>query len=469
MRKLTSVDAQFLALESASHVGHVAWLGIVDPTTTRSGELSTSDVRSLIKDRISLMPPLTWLLQEVPFGLDLPYWVDNVDFDLDFHVREIELPRPGNEAQLAAQVARILSRPLDRARRMWEVYVCRGLEEGRIALLVKLHHALADGLSGVELLHTLLDGELDAVPSDGSARDPRSGEEVSVAALVARTAFSLPLYPLRLARSAQDALLRRASTPLGRARTADGRAYAPPRIATNDRVSPHRRVAFARVDLGRIRDLKDAHDCTVNDVVVAACAGAMRAWLLESEMRVEAPLVCVIPVSVRDPDRDDPYGNRVLSMLVPLRTDVADPVERLIASRDALREMKRQRTTLPAHLRQRVVDGIPPALMSRAARLAFRWSSRGSGTPNANLVVTNLGSCRSPLYCAGARVMAMYPLPFITDGSGLSIAVQSYDDSLGVGVVADRDQIPNLWPLATWIGEAVAELERATGPVGAPR
>src|SRR5947208_2756332 len=157
MRQLTSLDAQFLALETPRQSGHVGGLAILDTSTTATGRLTVADIQALIAERLPLLPPLRWRLQEVPLGLDYPYWADDIDFDLDFHVRELALPAPGSDAQLAEQVARIMSRPLDRAKPLWELYLIYGLESGHTAMLTKIHHALVDGLSGAEIMGLLLD------------------------------------------------------------------------------------------------------------------------------------------------------------------------------------------------------------------------------------------------------------------------------------------------------------------------
>src|SRR5436305_2823507 len=174
MRQLTSLDAQFLALENPRQAGHVAGLAILDPSTTETGDFTSSDVESLMTERLPQLPPFRWRLVEVPLGLDYPYWVDDPDFDLDFHVRELALAAPGNDAQLSEQVARIFSRPLDRARPLWELYIIHGLESGFTAVLTKIHHALIDGLSGAEVMGLLLDTqpegrELPEPPPDDGA------------------------------------------------------------------------------------------------------------------------------------------------------------------------------------------------------------------------------------------------------------------------------------------------------------
>src|ERR671917_598027 len=197
MRQLTSLDAQFLALESASQTGHVGGLAILDPSTAPGGSFSCGDLRALIRERLPLLPPFRWRLAEVPLGLDYPYWVDDDDFDLDYHVREIALPGPGSDAQLAAQVARIHSRPLDRARPLWELYLVEGLESGHTALLSKIHHAVIDGMSGAEIMGVLLDldpGGREIEPADAGNG---AGGEPGAVEMLGRGLLGLPRYPLR--------------------------------------------------------------------------------------------------------------------------------------------------------------------------------------------------------------------------------------------------------------------------------
>src|ERR1700754_1714956 len=176
MRQLSSLDAQFLAVESARIYGHVAFLGIYDPSTAPGGKLGAPEVRALLEERLHLLPPLRWRPVEVPLGIDLPYWTDDPDFDLDFHVRETALPAPGDDRQLADTVARVFGRPLDRSRPLWELYVIHGLPEGRVGLLTKIHHSVVDGISGNEIMATLLDpepaGRIVPPPEPGSGAAP---------------------------------------------------------------------------------------------------------------------------------------------------------------------------------------------------------------------------------------------------------------------------------------------------------
>src|ERR1700755_3610424 len=214
MRQLTSLDAQFLALENARQAGHVGSLAILDPSTAPSGKLGCPEVKALLRERLPLLPPLRWRLAEVPLGLDYPYWVDDGDFDLDYHVRELALANPGTDAQLAEQTARIMSRPLDRQRPLWELYVIEGLESGNVGILTKIHHSVIDGLSGAEIMGLLLD-----LTPEGRQVDPDTQEHGERAPggmeMLGRGLLGLPKYPLRMVRSLPSAIPHLEDTAFG--------------------------------------------------------------------------------------------------------------------------------------------------------------------------------------------------------------------------------------------------------------
>jgi WS/DGAT/MGAT family acyltransferase len=489
MRQLTSLDAQFLALETPRQSGHVAGLAILDTSTTASGTLTLADIQALIAERLPLLPPLRWRLQEVPLGLDYPYWADDIDFDLDFHVRELALPSPGDDAQLAEQVARIVSRPLDRAKPLWELYLISGLNGSthpHTAMLTKIHHALIDGMSGAEIMGLLLDLEPQGrdlpVPARWGDDEPPPGE----LGMLARGLLGLPRYPLRALRSLPAAIPNIEETPfatlpgasaVGRlAKAVARRDGAPqqkrvaPKTSFSGRVSAHRRFAFGQLALDDVKTVKNAFGVTVNDVVVTICAGAVRRWLVEHGELPADPLVAQIPVSVRTDEEVGTYGNRIMLMSAPLFTDEPDPVRRLQRTHEALAVMKERHRALPATLLQDANHFIPPAVFSRAARLTFSLATSRPGRPTWNLVISNVPGPQFPLYCAGARLVANYPVSVITDGMGLNITVMSYCGSLDFGIVADREQMPDVANLIGWLGEALSELmpTRATpSPVAA--
>ena len=472
MRQLTSLDAQFLALETGSQTGHVGGLAILDPSTAPGGGLSCGDLRELIRERLPLLPPFRWKLAEVPLGLDYPYWVDDSDFDLDFHVREIALAKPGSDAQLAAQVARIHSRPLDRSRPLWELYLIEGLESGHTALLSKIHHAVIDGMSGAEIMGVLLDlspeGREIEVPENGA--DGHAGGQPGGAEMLGRGLLGLPRYPLRALRAVPRAVPNIEDTPFATlpgagmiGRITGGSRETPkvaaPKTTFNGRISPHRRFAFGQLSLDEVKRIKNHYGCTVNDVVVAICASAIRRWLTEHGELPDGPLVSQVPVSVRRDDEFGTYGNRILLMSAPLYTNEDDPVQRLFLTHDAMKGVKERHKAIPAELLQDANHFIPPAVFSRAARLTFRLSTSRPGRPNWNLVISNVPGPQFPLYLGGAELQANYPVSVITHGMGLNITVMSYRGHLDFGILADRDQMPDVWKLIAWLREGLDELD----------
>jgi WS/DGAT/MGAT family acyltransferase len=299
--------------------------------------------------------------------------------------------------------------------------------------------------------------------------------------MLGRAALGLPRFPMRLLRSLPRALpdveevptlsmipgvksagrlAARTQAALGGRRRVVGRLdMAAPRTSFSGRISAHRRFAFGQMPLSAVKEVKDAHGCTLNDVVVAICAATVRRWLIEHDELPADPLVAQIPVSVRTEEQVGTYGNRVLLMTAPLFTNIADPHERLRATHDALVDMKERHRALPAQLMQDVNHFIPPALFSRAARLTFSLSAHERGRPAWNLVVSNVPGPQQPLYVAGARLEAVHPISVITDSMGLNITVMSYCGHLDWGIVADREQMPDVWSTIGWLHEALEELK----------
>ena len=310
-------------------------------------------VRELVSDRLHLLPTFRWRLATVPLGLDRPYWIDAGSVDLEYHVRELALPSPGDNRQLAEQVARIISRPLDRSRPLWELYVIEGLDDGAVALLTKMHHAAVDGISGTEVMGVLLDDTPEG--RDVRVRErPEAERRPSELEMLARGLIGMWRQPVHALRVAPGALPHLDAVPTIRplpgvktlaltsrrvkriipggaaARGApDGRDLRAPRTRFQAPISAHRRVAFGSLSLEQVKAVKNAHGCTVNDVVMAMCATALRCWLSERGELPGEPLVAFVPVSVRTPEQIGTYGNRVSVMLAELPTDEADPIQRL--------------------------------------------------------------------------------------------------------------------------------------------
>lgn len=484
MRQLTSLDAQFLVIEDGRHYGHVSAVAIYDPSTAPGGVLNAARVRATIEQRLHLLPPFRWRLAEVPFGLDHPYWVDDERFDLEFHVRELALPSPGDDRQLAEQVARIFARPLDRSRPLWELYVIEGVHGGRVAVFTKIHHAAVDGMSGAEILSVLLDvspeGRYIEPPPSSNLRGEHQPGELE---MLGRGIAGLPRQPVRMARQLPKTLANLDVLPtmrhlpganqiasltrsIGRAvaprrddgGVLEGRTLHAPHTRFQAAISPYRRVAFGSIDLTEVKAVKNAFGCTVNDVVMAICAGALRSFMKAHRELPDEPLVAMVPVSVRTPEQFGTFGNRVSTMVVALPTDEPDPARRLELVHRTMLSAKERHQALPATLLQDANEIIPPALLARASRVTARLATtRGLQAP-VNVVISNVPGSPVPLYLAGARLEAQYPVSAIMDGVGLNITLLSYRDQLDFGVVGDREMLDNAWDLIDRLRSAHAKL-----------
>jgi diacylglycerol O-acyltransferase len=467
VRQLTGVDTGFLIMETPTTFGHVAWLSLFDP-----GHQPTAGIyertKKTLEERLHLLPPYRWRLAEVPLGIDRPYWFNDPDFDIDFHVRHLAVPPPGDNRQLADLVARLHSRPLDRARPMWEFYVIEGLRAGRIAQYMKMQHATIDGVSGANAATLLLDlspegspvpppeipWQPDPVPSQvemflrgvgGLALQPARALRYNYRLLRALPGMRALLPPLR--RGGEQPLMR----PSGLA----------PRTSFNRKITPHRRWAFGTSSLSNVKLVKNTFGTTVNDVVVAVCAGALRRYLTAHRELPADPLLAMVPVSIRSEHEKHSFGNRVAAMIAPLGTHLVNPVERLRFCQQGMQGAKEQFHALPADLLTDAAQFLPPALAGLAARTIARTRIADYVNPPFNVVISNVPGPRQALYSSGCEMSAMYPVSAITDGVGLNMTVVSYRDTLAFGFLSCRELMPDLWDLATYFQESLAELARA--------
>jgi diacylglycerol O-acyltransferase / wax synthase len=472
MQQLTGMDASFLALETANTTGHVGGLSVLDPSTA-SEPLTLARLTEVMAERLPLVPVLRRKLLNVPFGLDQPYWIDDADFDIEYHVREIALPRPGSDAQLTEQVSRLHARPLDRTRPLWELYLITGLAGDRAAVYSKIHHAAVDGVSGTELLTVLFD--LTPTGREPPAAEPFQPERPPPPPVLAvRAAIRLAWRPVQTIRITNElvrllpTLASPASTLVGEIlglnrgdgaviATRPGRAPATP---FNRAITPHRRFAFRSVDLGTVKTVKKAFGVSVNDVVMAMCAGALRHWLVDHDALPGQPLVAMIPVSVRDPASQGALGNRVSAMLAPLPTSVTDPGLRLQIVHSATQAAKAQQAEIPQGLVDQISDFAVPALTARAARVVFATGLLHR-LPPFNITISNVPGPNVPVYMCGARLIAHYPVSVVTDGQGLNITLVGYLGQLHFGLVSSRELVPDIDKLAGYLPEELALLAEA--------
>jgi diacylglycerol O-acyltransferase / wax synthase len=489
MRQLSSLDTQFVVSEDGRNHTHIVAASVYDPSTAAGGTLTVERMRELVAERLHLLPVFRWRLVDVPFGIDYPYWAEDVEFDPEFHIREAALPPPGDVRQFADLVARIASLPLDRARPLWELRVIHGLEHGHVGLVTKMHHAAVDGIAGTEVLTVLLDsapdGRTELAPAPPPTEPvPAPGE----LAMLARGLAGVPRQPLRALRSApravrhlDDAALMRTIPGVGLVARLGRAAFPPrrdggllerpkfraPRIVVNGRISPHRRVAFGSLSLDTVKQIKNALGVTVNDVLVAVCAGALREWLQERGELPEESLVALIPVSVRTAEEQGTFGNRVSMMCVPIATDEPDPRARALRVHESLRSAKERHRALPVTLLQDANNFVPPALFARAARASGALLTQSRIEPPANVLISNVPGSPTPVYCAGARQVATYPASAIFDAMALNITVLSYQRNIDVGIVVDREQVNDPWALLDAMHEALNTLAAAATPAGA--
>ena len=389
MQQLTGLDAAFLAMETPAMYGHVGSICILDPSGAPN-PLTLASLTDLIESRLYLIPPFRRRLVDVPLGLDQPYWIEDPDFDIEYHVRELALPAPGDDQQLAEQAARLHARHLDRRRPLWEVYLIHGLSGGRVAIYTKVHHAAIDGVSGNDILTAILDTSPDGRPDDGQEvpeRDRRvravGAQHVVAQRLVAgrppdprgrgsptrwrcRCRRSRPARPGRTCRSSTGCSVATPTWCLPR------RAVRAPSTPFNKPIGPHRRWAFRTVPFEEVRAVKNASGTTINDVVMALCTGALRRWLEDHDALPDAPLVAAVPVSIRTEEQIGTGGNRVSMIMAALPTNLSDPTARLQAAHEAMRAAKEQHGAMPADLLTDVAQFAMPALAGQAARLSAR-------------------------------------------------------------------------------------------------
>ena len=486
VKQLSGLDASFLYMETANTYGHVNGLAIYERP---SGDF---DPYQAAYDRfdalIGRLEPMRRRLVEVPFKLDHPYWIDDPDFDLNFHVRHLGLAPPGGADQLAEQVARIVGRKMDRSRPLWEAYVIEGLADGRWAMLTKTHHATIDGASGVLLLGMLTDPAPDMplpehvdwvgepVPTDRDllertmrnlAANPVKGMRLSLR-MIRNFAEAAGVDSLSaIASQARDALKSVAlggevDTPEPVHRVRIPLSPAPP-TPFNRAVTPHRRFAMRSTALAYIKALKDATGCTVNDVVMAICAGALREYLLRHDALPEAPLRAMVPVSIRTGEEEDPWTNRVGGIIADLPTNCADPLERVRRCHEAMNEAKLQIDVLPAEEIAELAQVAPPLAATAAMRLQSRLRIADRVNLPVNVVISNVPGPRNELYFAGAKMTNYIPVSTIADDMGLNITVHSYLDRLDFGLIADRELVPDLWDLVDLHIDEIGVLFEATG------
>ncbi|MDF0531737.1 wax ester/triacylglycerol synthase family O-acyltransferase [Tsukamurella sp. 8F] len=470
MDRLSGLDASFLYLESRSQLMNVSGIIELDPATVAGG-YRFEDLRAELARRIQAMPQFRRRLHSSVVNLDHPVWVEDTEFDIEAHVHRVAVPAPGGERELAELCAHISGLPLDRGRPLWEMWVMEGLApqngggdgvgNDRIGVLVRMHHAGVDGVTGAGLM-----AQLCSLTPEPPELDPalmrKSAGRAPVLELAAEGALNVVRRPLSLV----SLLPRTAAVPLRwvqRARRGEAMPapFSAPRTVFNATIGPHRSIAFAQVPLADVKRVKDHFGVKLNDVVLAAVSGALREYLGARDELPEQSLVSMIPVSVHAAEEMDVMvsgTNKVTGMFLRLATEIGDPAARLEAIRERAATAKDHHSEIDSNILRSWAQFAPAAILSTAAKVYGDRNLASLHPAIYNLVVSNVPGPDFPLYFLGARIESMYPLGPVFHGAGLNVTVFSSDGNLGIGVIADKKQVPDPWPIVQGFQEEIATL-----------
>ena len=452
--RLTAVDASFLEQEGPDSHMHVGAL-----VTLEGPPPPLADFLDSLRGRLHLVPRYRQKLAIPPLDSGRPLWVDDPDFNIEYHVRHTALPSPGSEEQLRNLAARIFSQRLDRSKPLWELWVVEGMADGGWALISKTHHAMIDGIAGVDLATVMFD--ITPVPREVEHPDRpwQPHREPATVDFVAAGVRGAAKIGIGLAERALGAVVRPATT-LGTAREAvEGigeivwaTLNPAPATPVNVPIGPHRRFLGVRGRLDEFKLVKDVFGGTVNDVVLTAVSGGLREWLHSRGVRTEGlELRALVPVSLRAQNEHDQLGNRIAAMRGPLPVYIGDPVERLRAVRAAMGELKESKQALGAEVLAGMQNFAPPTILGVASRLNF-------STRLFNLIVTNVPGPQLPLYVLGREMQTVFPIAFLPKDHALAIAIISYNGYLNFGLLADYDAVPDIDDLGAHVSAAIDEL-----------
>lgn len=451
MKQLGTLDSAFINLENSATPQHVGGLGIYDPSTAPGGFVRFKEVLSSFEQRLNKLPLFRTRLVQVPGDIDRPYWVEDKNFDVEFHLRHISLPKPGDWRQLWIQAARLHARSLDMSRPLWEAYIIEGLDnieglpEGAFAMYTKMHHSLVDGAGGASFMSALHDLEpnptydtnasqdtiiVDRQPSDGEllarALLNRTTNSISMLRSIGGTAVELAKYGIAVAKE-------EVPSP----------DLAAPKTRFNQKVGPHRVAEAAVFELDHFKDIKNACGATINDVALAIVGGAMRRYLDRHGELPDESLAAAIPLNMRTRREQNDENNQVGSMFTELHTNIADPVKRVNAVSESAKLAKEASESSPLVEAMRVAGFFSPALSKSVASF---WSKNQLSRfipMNTSTVVTNVPGPNFPLFCAGAEMVRYHGLGLLTPGCGLFHTIFSSNGKVSVTILGDRNAIPD--------------------------
>lgn len=458
MERLTGLDASFLYLETPTQHMHVAMTAVLDPSEMPGG-YAFEKIQALIASKVHELPPFRRRLVEIPFHLHHPLWVNDPDFDIIHHVRSVQCPAPGGAKELAEICGRINSSPLDRSRPLWEMWVIEGLEDGRFAMLCKVHHSAVDGSTGAGLLVHLfsMSRETPEPPPPHPVEAEEIPSDVDLIAYAAASRMKQPAELLKLARETFHAVGDVVNRRREHTHAEGATPLAAPPTPFNHPIGPRRAVAFSRLSLEGLKEVKNICGVKLNDVVLAVCAGALRCYLDGRDELPTLPLTAVVPISVAS-DPNARGTNKVSTLFTSLATNIDDPVARLMTIRRSTQGAKEEHKAIGATLLQSWAEFAAPQTFHMAARAYTHLKLADKHRPVGNLVVSNVPGPPFPIYLAGAELVAAYPMGPVMEGFGLNITVMSYRGTIDFGFMAAADLVPDVDALASCIEPAFEAL-----------
>ncbi|HVU60628.1 MAG TPA: wax ester/triacylglycerol synthase family O-acyltransferase [Mycobacteriales bacterium] len=472
MQRMGGLDSAFLYFETPTMHMHVGGLMLVDPSEAPQ-PYSFEDYRAYIEARLPRVPQFRRKLATVPLNLGRPVWVEDADFDLDYHLHRTVVPAPGGDRETAAVAADVLSRQMDRSRPLWEMWILEGRADGLIGVVSKVHHSLIDGVTGANMMAELFDLERDATPAAAAADDWEPERKPSDVELVGRALADWAVRPARIVKLLPGTLMSvgRLANRRGRGGVAGMPApFRAPRTSFNATITAHRSVAYTHVSLEDLKTIKNAFGVKINDVVMAVCSGALRTYLSARDELPERSLISAVPISVHERSDESSGTTRISIMFASLASDVEDPAERLRQIALTNEGAKEDHELVGANMLQDWAEHAAPNTFSLAARMysSLRLANRHPVVHN--LVISNVPGPPIPLYFNGGRLVELHPLGPVMDGAGLNVTVLSNMDAIGFGFIACRELMPDLWDLADAVPAAVTELlaaAEATKPADA--
>ena len=477
MQQLSGMDASFVYLETPNTPMHIGSVAIYDPSTAPGGKVRFKDILKHIEARLHLARPFRQKLVRVPGNLDHPYWIEDENFDIEFHVRHIALPEPGDWRQLCIQVARLHARPMDMSKPLWEFTVVEGLDNieglpaGCFALVSKVHHAAIDGMSGVDMTSAIHSLEAEAPPPPAPEKPWTPEKAPGLGELLFRTHLNNLAQPLNWLQTVSNSLpgFARLGQGWSKREVSFENVKPAPRTRFNTKVGPHRAFEGALFSLDDVRAVRTAlPGATVNDVMLTVVGGGLRKYL---EAKGELPrdsMTAMAPISVRAEGEKGAMGNLVSAMVVGLGTHIADPLERLSYVHGEAANSKAMTSAVGARTLAEYSKLLPSALAGLGARLYTQLGLAERMSQPFNCVVTNVPGPRVPIYMAGAQMVVQYGTGPIYDGMGLIHPVYSYGDKIAVSFVGDRDAITDPAFYAQCLRDSFDELKRASAERAAP-